>query len=76
MNLFAISDTRFPIFETPPVFFDHQHSLRIHQAFQDWLEHKTRFSRSALPCNLRGGFRIVPDRAVLTSLNGLAKCSI
>jgi hypothetical protein len=48
MNLFAISDTRFPIFETLLVFFDHQHSLRIHQAFQKWLGHKTHFSQSGL----------------------------
>src|ERR1700692_775433 len=76
MNLFAISDTRFPIFETLLVFFDHQHSLRIHQAFQEWLGHKTQFSQSASPCDLRGSFGIVPNRAVLTSQSRSARCSI
>src|ERR1700733_10856736 len=36
MNLLAISDPTFPIFETLLVSFDHQHSLRIHEAFRAW----------------------------------------
>jgi hypothetical protein len=35
MSLLVTSDTRFPIFETLLVFFDRQHSLRIHQKILD-----------------------------------------
>src|ERR1017187_5759887 len=34
MNFFVTGDTRFPIFKTLPVFFDRQHSLRIHQVLR------------------------------------------
>jgi hypothetical protein len=35
---FATSDPTFAILETLPVFFDGQHSLRIHQAFRERTE--------------------------------------